>query len=323
MTIDPYANCNFSLNTTEFCTLDTCCLAQSSFLYIPNYGANMFFAVFFALFIIPHIGLGIWFRTWGFMVGMVIGLILEVLGYVSRVQLHDNPFANNPFLLYLIAVTIAPVFLTAAIYLCLTRMMVLQGEHLARVKPRTIAIVFMTSDFLSLVLQSIGGAMADTADNPADSQTGINVMIAGLFLQAISIAAFIGVFMDFWWKCRKGQLDMSPDKQRIRQTGIYKIFSWSLLLAALVVLIRSIFRVIELWQGFEGELWNNETDFLILDGLMIAIAIICLTAMHPGFAFGRSMWQAANWTFKTKKGAQVEMKSLHSQSESQTNVMSR
>ena len=97
MAIDPYANCS---NIPSYkCTLETCCLAQSSFLYLPSYGGNMFFAVFFGLFIIPQLGLGYWYKTWGFAVGMVMGLVLEVLGYVSRVQLHNSPFADNPFLM--------------------------------------------------------------------------------------------------------------------------------------------------------------------------------------------------------------------------------
>jgi hypothetical protein len=48
-----------------------------------------------------QLGLGVWYKSWGFMVGMVMGLILEVLGYISRVMLHDNPFDDNAFLLYL------------------------------------------------------------------------------------------------------------------------------------------------------------------------------------------------------------------------------
>jgi hypothetical protein len=34
-------------------------------------------------------------------VGMVCGLILEVLGYASRIMLHNNPFDDNAFLIYL------------------------------------------------------------------------------------------------------------------------------------------------------------------------------------------------------------------------------
>ena len=157
----------------------------------------------------------------------------------------------------------------------------------------------MTSDFLSLVLQAIGGAIADTADTRTAGRKGLDIMIAGLVLQAISLAVFLLVVADFAWCCRRGVFNSDPEKQRTRSRIIFKAFMASVLLAAVAVLIRSIFRAAELWGGFSGNLWNNETDFLILDGAMIALASICLTALHPGLAFG-GQWRAADWTFKTK-----------------------
>lgn len=170
----------------------------------------------------------------------------------------------------------------------------------------------MGSDFTSLLLQAIGGAIADTADDHATSRIGINIMIAGLVLQAVSLAAFILVFADFSWRCHKGVLDMDPLKQRVRQSTFFKVFRVGLLLATTVILIRSIFRVAELWQGFAGDLWNNETDFLVLDGAMMALAVLCLTATHPGVAFG-GVWQAADWNFRGKKNAASKETSMHSE----------
>ncbi|KAK4543649.1 hypothetical protein LTR36_005294 [Oleoguttula mirabilis] len=301
MGIDPYANCNPQIVDNDLCTLETCCLAQSSFLYIPTYGGNLFFAVFFGVLLLPQLGLGIRYRTWGFMVGMIMGLVLEIIGYVARVQLHDSPFASNPFLMYLICLTIAPVFIAAAIYLCLTRIIMLYGRSLSRFAPRTIAIAFMSADFLSLVLQSAGGGIADTADANSTEQIGVDIMIAGLVLQALSLAVFLVVVADFAWCCSKGNLNMDPEKQRIRNRPIFKVFMIGLILSTLFVLIRSIFRAAELWGGFNGALWNNEVDFMVLDGMMIALATICLTGLHPGLAFG-GQWHTADWSLKTKKG---------------------
>ena len=163
----------------------------------------------------------------------------------------------------------------------------------------------MTSDFLSLLLQAIGGAIADTANTHATSRTGADIMIAGLFLQAVSLAAFLLVCADFAWSCRKGYLDMSPDKQQTRRRPILKAFMCTLMLATVAIFVRSIFRVAELWQGFNGKLWNNQTDFMVLDGTMIALAVVCLTALHPGPAFG-GQWRAADWTFRTRKGLNVD-----------------
>lgn len=100
MGIDPYAGCDWTLTDWSYCTLDTCCLMQGgTFLYLPSFGGNVFFAVFFGLFIIPNLYLGIKHKTWGYMAGMVIGLLLEVLGYAARIMLHNNPWDGNGFLL--------------------------------------------------------------------------------------------------------------------------------------------------------------------------------------------------------------------------------
>ncbi|KAF2717580.1 RTA1-domain-containing protein [Polychaeton citri CBS 116435] len=300
MAIDPYANCqadpNFDFN---LCTLETCCLAQSSFTYIPDFGGNVFFCVWFGLLIIPQLYFGIKHRVWGYMISMIIGLVFEIVGYVGRLQLHDNPWSDNGFLIYLIFLTIAPVFITAAIYLCLTRIIITFNEDKSRVQPKWIAIGFMTSDFLSLVLQGAGGGIADTADTDSGQQVGVDVMIAGLVLQAVSIAAFLLVCIDFFWRCRN-DLDMEYLKSQTRNRTMFKLFLGGLVLATLSIEARSIYRVIELWQGFSGKLWNDEIDFMVLDGAMCSFACLLLSILHPGPAF-LEQWKAANWTFKSKK----------------------
>ena len=205
---------------------------------------------------------------------------------------------TDELLSYLICLTIGPVFISASIYLSIARIISLYGQDLSYFKPRTIAQAFITSDFISLVLQATGGAIADISKG-ASRQTGINIMIAGLFLQVISLSVFLLYLVYFALKCRNGSLDMDSAKIACRESGIFKAFIFSLLIATVAILIRSFYRVAELWQGFSGELWNNEKDFMILDGGMIGLAVLLLTAFHPGPAF-KEQWHAANWTFKSK-----------------------
>lgn len=47
---------------------------------------------------------------------MVLGLILEVTGYIGRLELHFNPFKKSGFLVYLVPLTMGPAFLSAAVY---------------------------------------------------------------------------------------------------------------------------------------------------------------------------------------------------------------
>lgn len=70
--------------------------------------------------------------------------------------------------------------------------------------------------------------------------------------------------------------------------------------STLFIFIRSCYRVAELKQGFNGRLANQEVSFMILEGLMILLALIPLTVLHPGMAFQGS-WNQANFKIRASK----------------------
>lgn len=59
----------------------------------------------------------------------------------------------------------------------------------------------------------------------------------------------------------------------------------------------------ELSGGFGGHLANDEVSYMILEGVMIIIASLALTIMHPGIGFGKVAWAEGDWHFRSKKGA--------------------
>jgi hypothetical protein len=81
------------------CTLATCPVQLAQMPYAPNLAGNALYLGIFALCLATNIGLGIWYRTWGYLGTMVFGCILEILGYVGRIKMHYNPFPEDPFLL--------------------------------------------------------------------------------------------------------------------------------------------------------------------------------------------------------------------------------
>ena len=88
---------NSTIIDPDYCNLSNCTLAYAQVDYIPTKGGNLLYLIIFAALILPQVALGIRFKTWGYMISMICGLILEVVGYVSRLQLHDNPFDGNAF----------------------------------------------------------------------------------------------------------------------------------------------------------------------------------------------------------------------------------
>ncbi|KAI9720726.1 MAG: hypothetical protein M1828_005606 [Chrysothrix sp. TS-e1954] len=282
------SNINYSL-----CTLQTCPLSLADVQYIPSLAGNTLYLTIFVILLIVQCFLGVSYRTWGFLGSLFAGLTLEVIGYVGRVQMHYNDWLYNPFLMYLICLTIGPVFFAAAIYLSLARIVPIYGLHLARFAPRTYTIIFIVSDFVALLLQAAGGAIAATSDSP-NSQTGIDIMIAGLSFQVVSLTIFVGLCGDFAWRVRKARAGQAAKESDILRCSATR-FQAFLCVATLCIYVRSCFRVAELKGGFRGRLANQQVTFMILEGAMIVIACIALTVAHPGFIFKR------NGTIKTWK----------------------
>jgi hypothetical protein len=81
------------------CTLQTCSLLQAHYQYLPSLAGNALYVAIFVLLLVAQIFLGVRSRAWGYMAGISCGLVLEIIGYVGRVQMHSNPFIDQPFLM--------------------------------------------------------------------------------------------------------------------------------------------------------------------------------------------------------------------------------
>lgn len=84
-------------NNPDLCTFSTCPKSFQQIEYIPTLAGNSLYLALFGLIFVAQILLGVRYRTWGFLGGMVGGLILEILGYLSRVELHENIFSGTWF----------------------------------------------------------------------------------------------------------------------------------------------------------------------------------------------------------------------------------
>ncbi|KAI5249727.1 putative RTA1 domain protein [Aureobasidium subglaciale] len=300
--------CNASIEM-DLCTLQTCCFEQGFLDYPPNLGVSVAYLTIFGIFMLAQLGIAIYYRTWAFGFAMFGGLILEIIGYTGRILIRSNPFDMNIFLAYFIPLGLGPAFLTAAIYITLGHVVIVFGEQYSRLKPKTYSLVFVCIDIFSLCIQAVGGALTATADEPVARQNGTDVLIAGLALQAVSLATFILLSADFLRKVKRGNKDeRNPDFENFRSKKSFKLFQFALPIAALVIMIRCIYRVVELCQGFGGQLANEEIPFDILEGPMIIIACICLTVFHPGFVFRGGYWEASSWVIRTSKKGGIHIK---------------
>jgi RTA1 like protein len=166
---------------------------------------------------------------------------------------------------------------------------------------------------VSLLLQAAGGVTASMSDGDKHiSEIAINVMVAGLSFQVVSLAIFAAACTEFGLRVRRERKeDLNPSFADVRPTLWFRAFLWVLGLATLAILLRSVFRCAELKDGFQGPLANDEITFMILEGAMIVFVVLLMTACHPGIAF-QDTWNSAGWHLRTKiSGMQnLEMGSL-------------
>ena len=205
---------------------------------------------------------------------------------------------------YLVCLTIGPAFLAAAIYLCLSRIVVVYGESASRLRPANYTLIFVGCDFLSLLLQAAGGGIAASANTDSLTNVGRDIMVAGVAWQVFSLALFSATCLDFAGRVRKtSRSQLNPAFTEFRESAKFKLFLFSLATATLTIFTRSVFRVAELSGGFHGRLATQEVTFMILEGAMIAVAVICLTVFHPGLVFGKEDWDVAAWKLRRTRMA--------------------
>ncbi|CVL08669.1 related to parasitic phase-specific protein PSP-1 [Fusarium proliferatum] len=260
------------------CTLELCPIEMSVYGYRPSLPANITFAALFTFATFAHAYLGFKWKTPWFMWCMILSCTHEVTGYIARILLWINPWSFGAFITQIIAITQAPVFYCAAIYVTLGQSIEHYGPSLARFPTKYFAWVFVPMDIISLILQGTGGGLS--ASSSGASQIGVDVAMAGLILQVIMLVAFSLLFGDYMFRYLRSKKSRNLGSRD-------KLFFAFLAIAVLATLARCIFRADELKEGYQGELIKHEDLFVALEGVLIAVAVFSLFIAHPGFVFNR------------------------------------
>ncbi|KAF6220747.1 hypothetical protein HO133_003180 [Letharia lupina] len=267
-----------------------CPVSQSFYGYSPSLGPDITLLVLFSMALVGHGVQGWYYRAWGTLTAMLWGCICEVLGYIGRLMMHPNAFNLNGFLIQICCLTIAPAFFSAAIYLCLSRLVLLFGTEVSRLPPKYYAYIFISCDIVSLALQGAGGGLASVAaQNDTSLTVGDNFQLAGLAFQVASLTLFAVLSAEYAFRVYR-----SPQASA-RAPGIFRhnkglmYFLVALATSWLFIEIRCIYRVIELAGGWGSSLMKKQTDFVVLEGAMIIIAVGVLNAFYPGKYLNRAV----------------------------------
>lgn len=149
-------------------------------------------------------------------------------------------------------------------------------------------IGFCIGDLFSLIVQAVGGALSAEANTPSEVSTGSNVMIAGVSVQVVVTAPFMLLYLDYnlrrlreWAKLPRHE---RPDRK-------VEILNAVIGVSTLFILVRCIYRIVEMAEGWLGHLATTPVYFNVLDGLMILFSIGIFIPFYPGRLLPKDMTQ--------------------------------
>jgi RTA1 like protein len=177
-------------------------------------------------------------------------------------------------------ISTAPTFFTAGVYVILGRLIHSFGRGVSPISAAAYLYIFCTADIISLVVQAAGGGMAAIAyeqNPPKNTDNGTHIMVAGILFQLVSILVFVSLFIVVICRTLKSKGEV------LTQRRIQWIIA-AMILSVVLIVIRSIYRTIELLQGWSGYLITTERYFIALDGAMMVGAVGIFNIARPGWA---------------------------------------
>lgn len=195
-------------------------------------------------------------------------LSVETIGYCGRIWSHYDIQSIGGFVLQAILILVAPALFAASIYMILGRLIrSIHADSLSIIPLRYMTKIFVIADVVSFTLQAGGGGI-QAGGTLELYNIGEKIIVAGLFFQIVSFGFFIFTASLF-------HIRATSHHSIIPKTSIpWQRHLWILYAASALILVRSIFRVVEYLQGNSGYLISHEIFLYFFDTLLMASTMI-------------------------------------------------
>ena len=171
-------------------------------------------------------------------------------------------------------ILIAPALFAASIYMILGRLIrVLGAESLSIIPVFWMTKIFVLGDIVSFFMQAGGGGLQASGNH----DIGQKVIIGGLFVQIVMFSIFLVVAIIFHRKALKQSTALM----------LSSVVNWErylhiLYITSTLILIRSIFRLIEYLQGHDGYLVSHEVFLYLFDTLLMFLVMLIFAIWYIG-----------------------------------------
>ncbi|KAM6484197.1 RTA1 like protein-domain-containing protein [Trichoderma sp. SZMC 28011] len=242
--------------------------------YNPTIGGAVVFVLLFLGTTSFHLYQTFRTRCW-FVTPLIVGGICYAARCASG---KESPnWTLGPYITQSLLLLVAPALFAATIYMELGRVISLvDGESHCLIRKQWLTKVFVFGDVLSFFLQGGGGGYQASGTASA-LETGSHIIIVGLFVQLVFFGFFMVIAVEFHLSIRRAPtIRLSNSNELPWQKHMNTLY-----IASALIMVRSLFRVVEYLQGFNGYLLHHEAYLYIFDGLLMFLVMVLLNVVHP------------------------------------------
>jgi hypothetical protein len=207
-----------------------------------------------------------------------VGGGFEILGYIVRIISRSNVSSVTLYAIQTFFILVAPCLFSASIYMTLGRLLVyVQQPQVSPVPVKLMTKIFVFGDILSLMLQGAGGGIESGAKTVQQHQTGSDIVVGGLGVQLLFYGGFVVVCII----CHRRLLSVYPN-QKFKYEQNWHQLILALYFSSVLILIRSVYRISEFAQGFQGYIITHEVFMFIFDSCLMFMVMVTFLVIRPG-----------------------------------------
>lgn len=141
------------------------------------------------------------------------------------------------------------------------------------IHPLRVLVTFLGIDGLIEILIGNGASrLANTEATPKFRQVGEDLVKVALILQAVFFIIFILIGVRFQWACKKKGI-LNPNLNKV----LLVMYT-----SCILITIRCIYRIVEFFQGYDGEIYDTEWYFWVFEATLMFLNTVLLNIFHPG-----------------------------------------
>ncbi|KAJ5193528.1 hypothetical protein N7449_009670 [Penicillium cf. viridicatum] len=200
------------------------------------------------------------------------GFLVEIIGYIGK----TTPDTLGAYTIQSIFLLVAPALFAASIYMELGRIVdLVDGGHYLFFRRSWLTRIFVTGDVLSFLMQGGGGGLMGS-DNADSRDTGSYLIVGGLFVQIVFFGCFIVTALLFHIRIHR-----KPTQRVLTNRPPFLRHLVALYATSLLIFVRSIVRVIEFIQGFDGFVISHEIFIYLFDAVLMLAVMFIMNWVHP------------------------------------------